>query len=401
MITAFNVIFTFIPKSYWIGLIFGLVLRLPGGDLVYSNIILSYIFLLIIVKLNVILHEIGHLTFAKIAGGKPRRMVLGRGHEVLRFKFYGTKIVINTPIRGGLAFATFGDLKNLRIRYFFYAAGGLFTNLLVALIVFFIFGFNLDKIDIPSLIILSNVLLVIFNLIPYRIDYLGIKLPNDGLSIFNLPSKNIKQIKSLLNADLLMDAYEFYELKEYQKAIEIYEKYLIEDTSQLIVNINLSLMYLKLGKFTESLILLKNIENSLEEKNNKPYKALVFNNLAWTYLIIGDIDSADKYSEMAFSINHKENSYKGTRGSVLIEKGEIDQGISQLINLVDFKYANNQTLPVAMYLCLGCFLKGDKKEENKYFEFVSANKSKLDKDDSHLWERIYQKINLLPITRSV
>lgn len=397
MIKVINVIFTFIPKFYWIGLIFGLILRLPGGDLAYSNIILSYISLIIIVKLNVILHEIGHLTFAKVAGGNPRRMVIGKGHEVLRFSINETKIIINHQIRGGLAFATFSNLQNLKRRYFFYIVGGLFTNIFIALIFFYFFGFSFDSLtgynfNFPTLIILSNAIMALFNIIPYRVDYMGIKLANDGLNLFKLPFKNLTQIKSGLNANLLIDAFECFELKEYQRAIDIYEKYLIEDNSQLIVYINLSVMYLKIGEYTKSLDLLKKIEISLDEKKNKPYKALVYNNFAWIYLIFGDIENADKYSQMSFSINQKENNLRGTRGSVLIEKGDIDQGISMLTDLFDPKFVNNQTLTIAMYLFLGSYKKGNKKETAKYFEFVKSNESKLDKDEIQLWEKIL-KIN--------
>lgn len=393
MIKVFNVIFTFIPKLYWIGIIFGLLLRLPGGDLPYSNIVLSYILLLIIVKLNVILHETGHLTFAKLAGGSPRRMVLGKGHEVLRFNINETKIIINHQIRGGLAFATFSDLQNLKGRYFFYMVGGLFANIFVALIFYLFFGFSIDaligyKFNIAALIILSNVLMAFFNIIPYRVDYLGIKLPNDGLSLFNLPFKNLNQVKSGLNANLLMDAFEFFESKEYQKAIDIYERYLIEDTSQLIVYINLSIMYLKIGEYTKSQDLLQKIEISLDEKKNQPYKALVYNNLAWIYLIFGDIDKADIYSQMSFSINQKENNLRGTRGSILVEKGDVDQGISMLTDLFDSKFVNNQTITAAMYLFLGFYKKENKIEAAKYFEFVKSNESKLDKDEIQLWEKI-------------
>jgi hypothetical protein len=38
------------------------------------------------------------------------------------------------------------------------------------------------------------------------------------------------------------------------------------------------------------------------------------------------------------------------------------------------------------------YLKGDRKNEKKYFDFVTANEGKLDVDEKVLWERVKKRL---------
>ena len=190
----------------------------------------------------------------------------------------------------------------------------------------------------------------------------------------------------------LLDAYEYFELKEYNKAIQIYQDYQKIDNSQLIVTINLSVMYMKKGEYLRSLDYLNSVIELLNDNKSKGYKALVHNNLAWLYLILKDYEKADSFSKIAIDLVPREKNFQGTRGSALIEKGEVEQGINMLLNLVDFKFPNSQTLAAAMYLCLGYSKLDKKKEITKYLDFVQTNIDKLDIDEVKIWESIKDRI---------
>jgi len=395
----YRLIFTLVPKSYWIGLIIGILLRLPGGEyIILSNIILNITSILIFTKIGVIIHEIGHLLFAKMVNGKPRRLILGNGHEVSRFRLFNIKVVINTPFRGGFAFSSFDYQKFIKWRYLFYVSGGFLSNLILVLIIYQFSGFNIDAIsgeygiDLASAFIFSNSMLIISALIPYRISYMGIKMPNDGLNIITLPFRNFTKLKERINTNNLLDAYEYFELKEYNKAIQIYEDYQKIDNSQLIVTINLSVMYMKKGEYLRSLDYLNSVIELLNDNKSKGYKALVHNNLAWLYLILKDYEKADSFSKIAIDLVPREKNFQGTRGSALIEKGEVEHGINMLLNLVDFKFPIGQTLAAAMYLCLGYSKLDKKKEITKYLDFVQTNIDKLDIDEVKIWESIKDRI---------
>ena len=393
------IILTVIPIPCWVLLVIALIMRFRNNEnLIFSNLILNYIAIFIFTKINVILHEVGHLLSAKIVRGEPRRMVLGKGHEVVKFVFFGIKIVLNNSFQGGFAIANFNNsLNRIKLRYLVYISGGILINILSAVIIFCLFDFNLNsllgtKIDLASDFIASNILLLIPNLIPFSINYLGVKIPNDILSILRLPFKKFEVIKNETDTNILIDAYEYFELKEYDKAIEKYETYLKTNNDQEIVKVNLSIMYLKKGNCQKSLEISKKVESFLEEKKYIQYKAYVYNNLAWIYLVQHDIVNADKYSDLAININKKEKSFQSTRSSVLIEKGEVETGINYLGTLFDSKFPNSQTITAAMYLSYGYHLLQNIKEKKKYYDFVSLNVSKLDIDEKFLWDSLQDRM---------
>ena len=392
MINA-RLLFTLIPRSYWIGLMTGLLLRIPGGEyIILSNLILNLLLILIFTKIGVILHETGHLLFAKIVKGQPRRIILGNGHEVSRFKLWNIKIVVNTPFRGGYAFATFKDQRFLKWRYLFYVSGGFLSNLIPVVLIYVLFGFDPASlygeygVDPAATFIVSNLMLIIFTLIPYQVTYSGIKIPNDGLNIVQLPFKRTDTVNERINTNDLFDAYEYFENREYDKAIEIYESYLGTNTSKITVKINLSLMYLKKGEYLRSLDILNSLTELPDDRKNRGYKALVNNNKAWLYIILNDLDNAERSSKTALDLVPGEKHFQGTRGSVLILNGETEQGINLLAPLADLKFVNRETLAAAMFLCLGYHKLDNEKELQKHLDFVKKNSTMLDTDEKKIWE---------------
>jgi tetratricopeptide (TPR) repeat protein len=234
---------------------------------------------------------------------------------------------------------------------------------------------------------------VLISILPYHTKSLGIRIPSDGLGIIKLPFQNTSQIIDKLNNYDLFEAIEYFYQKNYDKSIEILENNTEKLKNNILIKHNLSLMYLKKGFYAKSFELLNNIVDSIEEKKNSPYKAIVYNSLAWNSLIQQDIDNADKYSKIAYHLDPDNRNFKGTRGSVFIELGIFDKGLFLLKGLVDFKYPNYQSLCAAIYLCLGYYLINNVKESKMYYEFVESYLSNLDKEVFDLWAQIKKRIN--------
>lgn len=389
---AKKIILSIFPKFYWLTLIFGFFIRYIDEFLVLSNIVLIIIFTLFFVRIGVVLHEIGHLLFAKIVGGNPKRIILGKGHEVIKYNFFKVKIIINNQFKGGFAFANFNNTSFIKLKHFIYILGGAFTNLVFAYVCYKFFGLNFQSysgeygIDISTAFITSNVFLAVFSLIPYYTDFNGVKIATDGLSILKLPFQKSEELKSNINMDEFFTACEYFEVKEYGKATNIFEKYLKNEETELISKIYLSLIYLRTGEIEKGYKICVTCLDLVADKKKKNLKAYVNNNLAWFCLIKQDFKNAEYYSKVAFSINHNEPNFRGTRGAVLIEMGNVKKGLDLLKPLIDFKFPNSQTLCAAMYFYYGLFL-NDKKGE-KYLAFLENNIEKLDFDERILWNNI-------------
>jgi hypothetical protein len=396
-----RVFFTLFPLVYWILTGVGISLHYFPRAIQFGNILINIGSFLLALRVAVIIHETGHLVAAKMAGGNPRRIVLGKGHEVYRKNIFGISVIINSKFRGGHAWASFDNLKFLKLRYAFYVLGGMAANIVVALFIYitFDFGINLDdprdqiSIVIAFTFFLANVLML-FNLIPAHATIQGIRVPTDGLALFHLPFKKVKEVRQTLDNNLLIDGHEFLDKKEYEKALTIFTDYLTRYPETKILSLNIAHIFLKTGdplkSVTESSRLLKEID----DKMLKPYSGVIYNHLAWTHLVLNDIEQADHFSALAIEEMPADQNIQGTRGSVLVEKGMTDRGMSLLFANMDFRFVDSGSLCAAIYLMLGSHLNGVLHERQRYLEFIKTNMERLEPDEKILFERNLSRIEL-------
>lgn len=391
-----KILFFIFPLHYYLLLLLAILLSFSELFTSLSNYVFNLIFILLSLRIGILLHEVGHLSFAKMVGGNPKRMILGKGHEILRFEAYNIKVILNNKFNSGLALATFNSLSYYKLRLLIYTMGGVVTNVLMAYLVFIIYDFNLNyltltDVSFSSAFIVANVVLAFINLIPFYTNYQGVKLASDGLSLVKIPFKKINK-EGVIDNNELFEAYELYESKHYDKAISIYEKYMNFEDTKLLASINLSLQYAKIGNIEKAYSTLESCLPLVEDKKLKPNKAIVYNALAWYGLLKKDYTNIDLHSKTAISISPKNSNFQGTRGAVLIELGHVDQGVAYLKPIVNFKFPNNETLSAAMYLYYALHLKKDDKEKSKYLKFIKDNIKRLELDDTILWEIILDKV---------
>jgi tetratricopeptide (TPR) repeat protein len=278
-----------------------------------------------------------------------------------------------------------------------FTLGGVLLNVILALVMSSLFEISFTDrsgkvfISIPYAIFLTNAVMV-FNLIPYYTTIVGMKVPTDGLALLKLPFTKLGEIEKRIDINLLWDGHEFLEKKDYESAWDVFNEYLARYPDTKVLSMNLSLILLKTGRPEESLTECLKLLNHLEDQQVKRFIGLIYNQIAWTYLVLNDINQADHYSALAIKAIPNENYVRGTRGSVLIENGAINEGMNLLFHNMDFKYVNNATLSSAIYLMLAYHIKGDVTERNKYLQFIQTNNDRLEKDERILYERNLKKI---------
>lgn len=392
-----NILFAILPKTYWIAFLILLPLALIGG-LVFGPINTGFNMLLILlgIKLSIFIHEIGHLVFARLFGGIPKRLVLGRGHSVLETKYNGVKIILNSNLNSGLAYAGFKNLKFIRLKLLIYTSGGFVTNFTIAGIFYVLFGFSTgfySGIQFASALIIANVIIGILAILPYSSFHNGIRGYSDGLSILKIPFIKKAELLPMIHVSELLDAYDLLETKQYRQALSIYENYNLKTNNSKDTHLNCSLIYLRLGQYSKSLALLEELLPLTDQKSYKLIKHIIYNNLAWGYLLAERIEEANQYSEMAYSIDSNTEYIRGTRGCVLIESGRLDEGMNILKTNVNTQFANSQTLTTAMYMGYA-LIQVQKTEEAKfYMEFVKHNIDVLETDELLLYNRMLDKIS--------
>jgi len=98
------------------------------------------------------------------------------------------------------------------------------------------------------------------------------------------------------------------------------------------------------------------------------------NNLAFTYILIGKrelLEQADYLSAIAFGSCPWEYAIKGTRGSVLVELGKLDEGIALLKDSFQkTDYAKGKASNAA-YLAFAESRKGNRSKAEQYIEIAA------------------------------
>ncbi|WP_407557709.1 site-2 protease family protein [Winogradskyella sp. 4-2091] len=392
----FKILNAIFPIYFWLILLIGIVVFVNNVNVEIAYLLLNLVAFLFSIKVGVVIHEFGHLIFGKLAGGNPKRIVLGKSHEVKRFTVFNIKIILNKDFNGGFAFVEFPPEKNTKINQFLLSSGGCLTNLIVAglLLLCIDFSFSFLSSDngfqFTSAFIFANSLIAIISLIPYHVEYQGVKVPTDGLTLLRLPFK--KNNASNVDFNAFFEAQEKFEEKEFDAAIQLYKKYINIEETKVLAHYNTGIMYSKKGDIDEGMSWLESCLNLVDKEKDKMMFAHINNGLAWLKLVKGDTSQIDILSKTAYSIKPSFYYFKGTRGAVLIELGKTEAGIKMLTPLVDFKYPNSQTVTDAIFLYYGHTVLNSNKKAQKFFNFVSNNLDRLGADELLVWKRIQNKL---------
>ena len=393
-----RVFFALFPPYCWILLAIGIALTINSADTAYlGRPIVNLALFLLFIKVAIILHELGHLLTAKLVGGTPKRISLGHGHQVYRTKIFNIRLVVHSKVSGGQAYAIFQQNKFFKLRFALYVLGGVIMNTSLAVLCYILWGFgfydsnNQLTIDVSTVFILANAALLT-NLIPFYSNVRGIEVPSDGMSLLKLPFEKSSELKRDLDLSLLFDAHELMEEKEYKRAWDIYTNYLQKYPDNKLLPLNLSIILLKTGEPEKSVATTTVLLEHIHEKTVQPYSAFIYNQLAWAHLVLNNIDDADHYSSLAYKTIASESSIRGTRGSVMIERGQTNEGMNLLFDSMDFNFVNSSTLCAAIYLALAYHNKGFSISRDEYLRFIQANEASLESDERILYQRVLTKI---------
>lgn len=387
----------YVPR-WWLAILVVMValhVFVPVGRPLWDWVInISLLFLFS--KVVVIIHETGHLLAAFWAGGRPRRMILGIGHEIYRGEINGIKVILNSIPAGGAALATFEPSRQQRWRYAIYYAGGVLANLTAALVFYIPFGFEPgvliaeQDVDVASVFIFVN-LATLINLVPFYSTRSGLRMPTDGLGLLFLLSKERHQ-KRLRMEDRLYEAYQLLEEKNYEQARNVFREFHQRNPNDIHLILLLTVAEIKQGHYSDVIQRLEKLLETTPEKDLRMYVAVVYNNLAWCYLLLNDIDQSYRWATLAID-KSKGMQLISTYGAVLIEKGHVETGMQWLFKCMDLKIANSTTLSASSFLMLAYHLRGDHEGRDLHRTFVETHLNQLDPDDLLLWQRNKSRVD--------
>ncbi len=148
--------------------------------------------------LSIVLHEFAHALAGRLAGLKVAQIWIGRGKTLFRARLLGFDTEFKLIPVGGLTFFTRGFRRQLRFRFFLAVLAGPLANAIVLLVAWqFTSWRNLNietSIHGGAIIVLTQALVLIENLLPYRIQTSIGCVCTDGLSLLQLLTSKLPEI---------------------------------------------------------------------------------------------------------------------------------------------------------------------------------------------------------------
>lgn len=355
-------------------------------SVIYAGFI-GYFLFFIFLYINIYLHEFGHVLAGKLVNFEIRSIIIGDGKQLIHKKIKGISIIINIGFIG-FTTATIKTRNFVRLRMAIFTIGGLLINTILALL-----SWEL-KANLLKVLALSNIYLLITNFFPVNFYRKGIKIPNDGLSLIKIPFMKEKDINEQITSHEIYEAFELINKKNYESAKKILRNYVERFPKFEILHINYSVCLIKCLELTDAKEILLNLIN---EKSVNEYDCVIYNNLAYTYLLINSEELllvANKYSKMAFELRPDIPSIQSTRGTILIEIGDVDEGIRILENNFNSRNKSDDIsdkINTIIYLAYAYHQKVDEENMKKYLDIYKKYLHKSEPDHILLYNIIRYK----------
>jgi hypothetical protein len=284
-------------------------------------------------------HELGHALAARASGMHVFQVAVGVGKKIFECRMFGVLVEFRTIPYGGVTMALSPSRENFRLRQFVYALAGPVANLIVALIVLAVVGWDRiadfkphQKISPWALLFASNALVFVTNLIPRSFPSPMGQMISDGGHIVRAFVMKKEHVEELRKAFYLAHAEAARQRYDMKAAAEWIERGLREYPNDRGLLLQRGVVLIEAREFSEARALFQKLLQD-SDADDLGLRALLMNDIACVDALIGGrdlLDEADEYSDYAIKILPWMAGVKGTRGTVLVERGDLLDAIPLL-----------------------------------------------------------------------
>lgn len=315
-----------------LGLLFLLTDTHAGLGWFLINLTLCEVF----IWLAIVPHELAHAVVGRAVGMKVFRIYLGSGKTWFTSRVAGFDCEFKPLPTGGLVVAAHRTLDHLRARHFAFVLAGPAANFLMAAAVW-LFSSSGTLWRLSSMengfapgqaFFYANLLVLLLNLWPKDTATILGPLPTDGKQLFQIASLPAAKLDAYHTAGFLMETSLLHQQGDYRKALTCVEAGLaLYPENEMLLHWK-GLLSLELGNYDDARLCFLN----LLEGSNIPAMArpIILNNVAYADALLDREDlheEADSFSQEAMAAMSWVPAVRGTRGTVLVAMGQIEEGL--------------------------------------------------------------------------
>jgi len=340
----------------------------PGSNF-FSVLALPFGFLACLV-FSVVMHELGHFFAAKMLGLNPYEVTIGHGPIVAAFHLRGINWILRALPSSGSIQVFPMQAQSLRLKWFLMTAAGPAATAALFGTPFVLFQDEIpwwshvvwrDGLELVlTLLLITNFGLLLSSLVPHYVNYGGFKTPNDGLQLAYLL---FKQRFAPFGSQASERPVTARAGNHAQPAPRQGEN---DQTLQHSVSWQRTI-----DRGRPDLLLvsyrrwLNHPKLAVEMRHN------LLDGFATCVLMSGAseyLDEADRYSKELYEAKPADWTVKGTRGSVLVEKGAVDEGMRLLLEVFENDPSAFDRAISACFLALGEFKLGQPEKAAEWID---------------------------------
>ncbi|MHC5055122.1 MAG: site-2 protease family protein [Planctomycetota bacterium] len=344
------------------------VLGMATETLAGVNFVLMIAFMFAVVPI----HECAHALAAKLLGLRLFRVVLGCGRLLLGFRL-GVPVEVRAIPLSGLTVVGHRTRRFLRLRAFLVALAGPLSNVAMLWLAFAfvppgeIIGCFDDRVMPVGAFAIANALVLFENLLPLKARTSLGSIPRDGLVMLAAPFMGQKQVDEALLVRYTLETTTAYESHGQAAAPGWSGEVSAKVPDVPVLQHDIAVAHFRQGDFAGARHLLLDL---LGTPGLCPgLRALAHSNIAASDVRLGDpelLGEAEQLSRDAFRAAPGVPVIKGTRGSVLVETGSLDEGLSLLRQAIELSEDAEMSAIFACWVAIGEGRRGNRDEALRY-----------------------------------
>ena len=362
------------------GILTSVVLKVahPSLPLTWASVFRPLIVLLVL-PILIVIHELAHALVARLLGMRVYSISIGLGKTLAEGRFLGMHWQWHAlPLAGGTSVAgPPGRLDRLKLWLTYLAGPGVHAVLVLAamglqqLLIVGESGSGL-LLEASGLVYETNLVLLLFNLLPIQSPSSLGPIGSDGWNLLKLPFANPDEIELRRSSYYVMEALEAIRRRDPTSARQWIDQAQRRFPASLPASTGLGYVLAKLGDFDAARqIFAAALAAGSALKPARRY--VLLNNIAYSHAILRDaerLDEADRFSTEAYQNAPWMSPFVGTRGTVLVALGRVEEGIALLRRAMETADDAGGKAENACQLAIAEVLHGDLISAQHYLELA-------------------------------